>query len=278
MSSYLSNLLTTTSTRYASLRNLLPTGEADGDTPDDTHICRVLRAYYTEKGRAFPPWLPPDPKAAPPPQVQQQNYGAPVGAGYGNLANAGSSGNKLTSLWDNKASSGSPAPTPVNQSLRQGRPGGSRALRAGGGMQRGQQQQQQQQEYVAARPLPSQRDGSYQNSLALQPTISAGSAQDRLKQRLWGGAKSNSSSQSSLDQSQGRSPGINPGRSPQPPPQRGGYERQESYNSGRSNESPGVSANSPWSQNGSGGDQYGNGRQGQDPRRQGLPSNPRGYR
>ncbi|OBT58998.1 hypothetical protein VE04_00810 [Pseudogymnoascus sp. 24MN13] len=106
MSSYLSNLLTTTSTRYASLRNLLPTGEADGDTPDDTHICRVLRAYYTEKGRAFPPWLPPDPKAAPPPQVQQQNYGAPVGAGYGNLANAGSSGNKLTSLWDNKASSG----------------------------------------------------------------------------------------------------------------------------------------------------------------------------
>ncbi|OBT88489.1 hypothetical protein VE02_03481 [Pseudogymnoascus sp. 03VT05] len=266
MSSYLSNLLTTTSTRYASLRNLLPTGEADGDTPDDTHICRVLRAYYIEKGRAFPPWLPPDPKAAPPPQVQQQNYGAPVGAGYGNLANAGSSGNKLTSLWDNKASSGSPAPPPVNQSLRQGRPGGSPALRAGGGMQRGQQQQQQ--EYVAARPLPSQRDGSYQNSPALQPTTSAGSAQDRLKQRLWGGAKSNSSSQSSLDQPQGRSPGMSPGRSPQPPqPQRGGYERQESYNSGRSNESPGMSANSPWSQNVR-----------QDPRRQGLPSNPRGYR
>ncbi|ELR08757.1 hypothetical protein VC83_00325 [Pseudogymnoascus destructans] len=277
MSSYLSNLLTTTSTRYASLRNLLPAGEADGDTPDDTHICRVLRAYYIEKGGAFPPWLPPDPKAAPPPQVQQQNYGAPVGAGYGNLANAGSSGNKLTSLWDNKASSGSPAPLPVNQSLRQGRPGGSPALRAGGGMQRGQQQQ----EYVAARPLPSQRDGSYQNSPALQPTTSAGSAQDRLKQRLWGGAKSNSSSQSSLDQvqgqPQGRSPGMSPGGSPQPPqPQRGGYERQESYNSGRSNESPGMSANSPWSQDGNGAGQYG--RQGQYPRRQGLSSNPRGYR
>ncbi|KFY03948.1 hypothetical protein O988_01107 [Pseudogymnoascus sp. VKM F-3808] len=275
MSSYLSNLLTTTSTRYASLRNLLPTGEADGDTPDDTHICRVLRAYYNEKGRPFPPWLPPDPKAAPPPQIQQQNYGAPVGAGYGNLANAGS-GNKLTSLWDNKASSGSPAP-PVNQSLRQGRTGGSPALRAGGGMQRGQQQQ----EYVAARPLPSQRDGSYQNSNTLQPTSSAssaGSAQDRLKQRLWGGAKSNSSSQSSLDQGQGqgqpqgRNPGRSPGRSPQPP-QRGGYERQESYNSGRSNDRPQMSANSPWSQDG-GPDQSGRA----DQRRQGLPSNPRGYR
>lgn len=272
MSSYLSNLLTTTSTRYASLRNLLPTGEADGDTPDDTHICRVLRAYYTEKGRSFPPWLPPDPKVAPPPQVQQQNYGAPVGAGYGNLANAGS-GNKLTSLWDNKASSAlSPAP-PVNQSLRQGRPGGSPALRAGGGMQRGQQQQQQQQDYVAARPLPSQRDGSYQNSPALQPTNSAGSAQDRLKQRLWGGAKSNSSSQSSLDQVQGQSQGRSPGMSPQLP-QRGGYDRQDSYNSGRSNDRPGMSANSPWSQDNGGSEQYGR----QDPRRQGLPSNPRGYR
>ncbi|OBT67179.1 hypothetical protein VE03_02647 [Pseudogymnoascus sp. 23342-1-I1] len=274
MSSYLSNLLTTTSTRYASLRNLLPTGEADGDTPDDTHICRVLRAYYIEKGRVFPPWLPPDPKVAPPPQVQQQNYGAPVGAGYGNLANAGSSGNKLTSLWDNKASSGSPAPQ-VNQSLRQGRAGGSPALRAGGGMQRGQQQQQQ--EYVAARPLPSQRDGSYQNSPALQPTTSAGSAQDRLKQRLWGGAKSNSSSQSSLDQvqgqPQGRSPGRSPGMSPQPPPQGGGFERQDSYNSGRS----GMSANSPWSQDNGGQEQYGR-QERQDPRRQGLPSNPRGYR
>ena len=274
MSSYLSNLLTTTSTRYASLRNLLPTGEADGDTPDDTHICRVLRAYYNEKGRPFPPWLPPDPKAAPPAQIQQPNYGAPVGAGYGNLANAGG-GNKLTSLWDNKASSGqSPAPL-ANQSLRQGRVGGSPALRGAGGMQRGQQQQ----EYVAARPLPSQRDGSYQNSNALQPSSSAssaGSAQDRLKQRLWGGAKSNNSSQSSLEQGQGqgRSP-QGQGRSPQL--QRGGYERQESYNSGKSSDRPVMSANSPWLQDNGGFDtgpeQFD---RGQDQRRRGLPSNPRG--
>ncbi|KAI5292305.1 hypothetical protein KEM56_006336, partial [Ascosphaera pollenicola] len=47
-------------------------GEADGDTEDDTHVCRVLRAYYIEKGQHFPSWLPPDPKAPPPVQQQQQ--------------------------------------------------------------------------------------------------------------------------------------------------------------------------------------------------------------
>ncbi|KAJ9641991.1 hypothetical protein H2199_005206 [Coniosporium tulheliwenetii] len=63
MSSYLTSLYTTTTSRYASLRRNLLSSEEDGDTEDDSHISRVLRAYYTEKGRPFPPWLPPDPKA-----------------------------------------------------------------------------------------------------------------------------------------------------------------------------------------------------------------------
>jgi len=267
MSSYLSNLLTTTSTRYASLRNLLPTGEADGDTPDDTHICRVLRAYYNEKGRPFPAWLPPDPKAGPPAQIPQTNYGAPVGAGYGNLANAG--GNKLGTLWANQAGSGQ-AQAPPSQSLRQPRTGGAASLRGAGGMQRGQQQEE---DYVAARPLPSQREGTYQTSTSLKPITSAGSAQDRLKQRLWGGAKSSNSSQSSLSQGQGMGQ----------QPQRGAYERQESYDSSRSSDRPFVSANSPWSSNEratESGSMGGNGQYdpGQNPGRRGLPSGPRGYR
>ena len=62
MSSWYSNLLTKTSSQISNLRSTLLYSEADGDTDDDTHVCRVLRNYYVEKGRPFPPWLPPDPK------------------------------------------------------------------------------------------------------------------------------------------------------------------------------------------------------------------------
>ena len=80
MSSYLSNLLTTTTGRYNSLRRTLLSSEDDGDTEDDSHISRALRAYYTEKARPFPPWLPPDPndrraqQYAPQAQAQGQGY------------------------------------------------------------------------------------------------------------------------------------------------------------------------------------------------------------
>lgn len=67
MASWYSNLLTKTSSQISSLRSTLLSGESDGDTEDDTHVCRVLRGYYAEKGRPFPAWLPPIPK--PPPRL-----------------------------------------------------------------------------------------------------------------------------------------------------------------------------------------------------------------
>ncbi|POR36970.1 Uncharacterized protein TPAR_02828, partial [Tolypocladium paradoxum] len=64
MTSWYSNLLTKTSSQISSLRSTLLASDADGDSEDDTHVCRVLRNYYADKGRPLPPWLPPDPKAA----------------------------------------------------------------------------------------------------------------------------------------------------------------------------------------------------------------------
>ncbi|PSS10491.1 hypothetical protein M430DRAFT_68977 [Amorphotheca resinae ATCC 22711] len=171
MASYFSSLLTTTTSRVATLRqNLLP-NENDGDTPDDTHLCRVLRAYYTEKGRQFPAWLPPDPKAPPPAVVQPALYTPTVGASYGGL-NQGSGSASLSSLWDTQPQQSSPGrlqpPSTTPSSART--PPASSATRpnpflrhqtvhpAGAGGGGGGVEPQ-----VQARPLPSQRAGSYQS-------------------------------------------------------------------------------------------------------------------
>lgn len=166
MSSYLSNLLTTTTSRYASIKQTLLASEADGDTEDETNVCRVLRSYYTEKGRPFPNWLPPDPKAPPP--VVQPVYTQPnVGAGYGGLQMqpGGTPSSRLNSLWD--AGRGGQIET---QSLRNGNPGG-RPLRSP--FDRAQTASEHP---TLARPPPSDRAGSYQPS-------SLGGA-DRLKARF----------------------------------------------------------------------------------------------
>ncbi|KAI9880167.1 MAG: hypothetical protein M1830_004986 [Pleopsidium flavum] len=191
MSSYLSSILSTTSSRYNSLRRSLLSDEADGDTEDDTHICRVLRAYYTEKGRPFPPWLPPDPKA--PQQYPSAGYG-----GKNSSLERGSGGGGLSDLWE------SPRQSPAEESMSLRRAGPGRGLgrslpqRPGivdshnsrdGGLQ----------PQTTGRPLPSQRVGSYQSQFPQQqgsrnesnpsPVPSSGSgisAQERLKAKLWG--------------------------------------------------------------------------------------------
>lgn len=271
MSSYLSGLLTTTTSRYASLRSLIPSSasEADGDTPDDTHLCRVLRAYYIEKGRALPSWLPPDPRSA---QPAQNLYGQPtsnVGAGYGGLnASGGGGGNKLGSLWDREPSNG-PAPTQPTSLRQQGRGPSSNNLRGGHAARDPmiRSQTTTSAETVQARPLPSQKAGSYQTSTP-PPSAGSGSAQDRLKQRLWGAARA-----------------ANPVVSA--PPNQSAPAQQQRTPAGRDGDRPFVAATAPWASTedeyARGG--YGRGRTGLPnglalPRRPGggLPNGPRTMR
>jgi hypothetical protein len=144
--------------------------EADGDTEDDTHVCRVLREYYTEQGRPFPAWLPPDPKAPPPPPVVQ-NQPAAHNPRFGNNAagNTAGSTNTLSSLWGDKG---------------------------GGG---GQQQQQQQSSVPASlRRGPPGRGldfGDAPDRTASAGVGAGGSAQDRFK-KLYGGSRTTSPSNS----------------------------------------------------------------------------------
>ena len=253
MASWYSSIVTKTSSQISSLRSTLLSSEADGDTEDDTHVCRVLRNYYTDKGRPRPGWLPADPKAAqPPPQTLYAQ--APLGARYGGLSNAPSSGSVpgsagsggLASLWDSGPGS-QQQPPPPPQSLRAGRPppaGGGMLHPNGGGR-----------EEVAARPLPSQRSGSYQSVGSSQGGGGGGgggaTAQDRLKQRLWGGARSASPA------AQNQNPyGA-------PPQAAGGAGQYDNRVGGYS---------------GGGGDPYGRGPPPGAQQRQGLPSGPRGYR
>jgi len=167
MSSYLSNLLTTTTGRYNTLRRTLLSSEDDGDTEDDSHISRALRAYYTEKARPFPPWLPPDPNDRRAQQYPPQAQAQAQGQGYYTSAGGRSqfqpqgqaNGNRgsLNDLWDPPAASAPAAPA-APQSLRAGRrvaaPAGARP-ESGAGSSLGVPS--------AARPLPSQRVGSYQS-------------------------------------------------------------------------------------------------------------------
>ncbi|KAL9088261.1 MAG: hypothetical protein Q9159_003173 [Coniocarpon cinnabarinum] len=217
-----SNLLTSTTSRYASIRQRLLPDDTDGDTEDDTHICRVLRAYYVEKGIPFPPWLPPDPKD------KYSAYGQNMGSQYAQQPQAGgpygphaqryggasaATGPKrggLSDLWDSGPSQETSAPT----SLRAGRqnpataaasqvynPSGNPAM--GGG-------RSERLAPVGGRPLPSQREGSYQSLrsqrggglsqagstaseesvVSSRPSVAStapATTQDRLKARLWGG-------------------------------------------------------------------------------------------
>lgn len=263
-SSSLSTLLTTTTSKYTTLRRqLLPlsSDERDGDTDDDTHVCRVLRAYYTEKSKPFPTWLPPDPRR-PNSGGGAQGYGASGGSWNSSASGSGAYGAQAAGMQQRPTSGGSrglsdlfgpsqsATPTPVG-SLR--RSEGS-ALRVAGAPAQPQGQGQGQlypttsaqgtrpptspisaptgtavrqtggNSYLSpnatpagARPLPSQREGSYQ-SLRLgrqaspqvagqgeeyggngqagqtqtpqqqQPMMGGNTAQDRLKAKLWGGS------------------------------------------------------------------------------------------
>ena len=218
MSSYLSNLLTQTTSRYTTLRRALLSDDADGDTEDDSHVTRVLRAYYTEKGRPFPPWLPPDPKAPQPAPAQYVT--SSVGSSYGRLTPSGQMpaassgrGGGLSDLWDSPQQSAPPSqPTSLRRGARTPGAGSTSSSRGGIVDSYSSGGDSYQTAAPTSRPLPSQKAGSYQSQFAQvaatraaadsSPSSSGagGTAQERLKARLWGSSRSNSPTPSSSSQ------------------------------------------------------------------------------
>ncbi|KAL1970272.1 hypothetical protein VTN77DRAFT_5432 [Rasamsonia byssochlamydoides] len=201
MSSYFASLtssatISSLGTRLNSLRRAITSGEEadDPDNEDCSHISNVLRAYYTEKGRPFPAWLPPDPKApASAPRMVATQASLQQG-GYGQAAaTPGSRGGGLGDLWGDSGSSQPPASQTGslrNRSAASPRPAtaATPASTLPAQLQTGPPPQ--------ARPLPSQRAGSYQTTSSAQARLgpertgSTGSAQERLRARLNGGASS----------------------------------------------------------------------------------------
>lgn len=187
MTSYFSSFTSSSAisnigTRLNSLRRAITSDEADDpDNEDCSHISNVLRAYYIERGRRFPEWLPPDPKersAAPARVIATSSVTSSGSVSSGR-------GGGLGDLWGD--SGGAAAPPPQTASLRRGRghPGSSQtslpsqtassspSLHPGG-----------------ARPMPGSRNNSYQSvtSAGSSPSLErASSAQERLRARLQGG-------------------------------------------------------------------------------------------
>lgn len=278
MASWYKDLLSNASTNISKLQRTYFGGESDGDTEDDTLVCRVLRAYYSEKGQPLPGWLPPDPKAPPPQQPVYASQGAQAGR-YGSLGQQG--GGNLSSLWGDSGNQ-------QRQGQGQGQFASSRnpfAAGAGGGGGGDQ------------RPgmVGAQRAGSYQppgsgRADTVSPSGSGpSSAQEKLKQRLWGGARTTSPNSGgpfqppAQQQQQQQQPaaaqqsgnrwgwgsGGNSGGGGD-----GGYGAQ----AGRRNDRPVMSANAPWADGGfdyPGGGGGASGGQGGG-RGYGLPSGPRG--
>ncbi|OXV08171.1 hypothetical protein Egran_04066 [Elaphomyces granulatus] len=288
MSSYFASLkssaaISNLGTRLNSLRRAITSGDEadDPDNEDSSHVSNVLRAYYTEKGRTFPPWLPPDPKAPPPPQprmvatqssLQQGGYGqslAPAGSRVG-VGAGGGGGGGLGDLWGDAGGTttqpappqpqtaslrnrGSPSPRPVPSGLLP--PSSSSSLTPP--------------PQTTARPLPSQRAGSYQNTAAAQQARlgleRSTSAQDRLRARVQGGGSGYGYASSS--------PGPNPSPLSHSPLSGGGQQQVPAA---------AAAANKPWQSDdslgfdngGYGANAYGGGGGGYSRRPVGLPSGP----
>lgn len=209
MSSYFSSyssgsISNALSSRLNSLRKAITLGDEkdDPDNEDCSHISDALRAYYTEKGRPFPAWLPPDPKApqATPSRVvatSQLPGQPPATAAYGR------GGGGLGDLWGD---SGAAQPGAQTTSLRRGRGGTAPPLvpmhsAPSGPVSSSTPPLMHAHSHsptptpsgslhpAGARPLPSQRSGSSQSntSRGSQDRPGAGSAQERLRARLQGG-------------------------------------------------------------------------------------------
>lgn len=309
MTSYLGSL----TTHYNSIKRLLPSHlSPDADTtisdPSDSHVSRVLRAYYSEKSRPFPPWLGADPNAPARPQLncvssQSRHSGAAPARSLTESSVSSLSGRRgergggLGDLF------GDPPATQAQQ--QQDEP---LSLRSRRGAFKATTQQiaapsatSTVQPTVRPMPMPSQRYGSYQSrssdsgSTYSQPVVREQTAQERLRARLGSSrfvspVATPSPSANFDSRSQGRDKsGFNPyesgggGYNPYESGNGGGagfnpYENgpKSSYNTSSSsrNQNPYASSNSPWTTGDDSGDLgSGTGRRGI-----GLPENPRSRR
>ena len=279
MSSYLSSL----TSQYTSLKRLLPTSLSEDQdrnisSESDSHVSRVLRAYYTEKGRPFPAWLGPDPNASSRPAIaalsstSAQTGPGSLRAGRGALA---TSGGGLGDLFADSPSQGG-GKEAESLSLRQRRPGVRSPGFKGGSSdsipypQKIAQPPQSQHSHTLSststrsvptsvqpnvRPLPSQREGSYQSRLGMSATASNASVpsisssgsyskettmQERLKARLGGSG------------SRGASPVFGGSSTPPPPSSSGsGGGDYDPYSSSNYN-TGGAASSNPYGSSGGG--------------------------
>ncbi|RAH66291.1 uncharacterized protein BO66DRAFT_332077 [Aspergillus aculeatinus CBS 121060] len=257
MTSYFSSLTSSSAisnlgTRLNSLKRAITSGDErdDPDNADCSHISNVLRAYYTEKGRPYPSWLPPDPKApAPAParviatsQIPPGAAGsAPASSAYGRGGSggggSGGGGGGLGDLWGD-AGSATP-PTSQTSSLRRGRmtaggnnnsihnsmgaPLSATASAPGGPIAHNSlsptpsaMQQHPHHPAGGGRPLPSQRAGSYQTISG--PVTGGGATQQPLERA----ASAQERLRARLHGGRSPSPGQNPSSRPGSPYVAGG--------------------------------------------------------
>ncbi|KAL4884045.1 hypothetical protein BJY04DRAFT_183842 [Aspergillus karnatakaensis] len=192
MSSYFSSITSSSAisnlgTRLTSLRRAITSGDEadDPDNEDCSHISNVLRAYYIEKGRSYPAWLPPDPKErshAPSRVIATSNNSPSASVSSGR-------GGGLGDLWGD--SGGAAAPPSQTASLRRGRGVGSnQSLPSQASSTHSPSLSASSLHPAGARPSPGQRAGSYQSVTSdgsSQSLERASSAQERLRARLHGG-------------------------------------------------------------------------------------------
>jgi len=199
MTSYLNSL----SSHYTSLKRLIPTSlSPDSDLsvtdPEDSHVSRVLRAYYTEKGRPYPPWLGADPRA---PQQAAPVYAnaIPQRGGPSPATGAQPSRRGLGDLFGEGGNAEQPQQQQEPASLRRVRRPPIRSNATGDSRGGGSYQESA----PAARPLPSQRAGSNQSRSAIPPNNPLSvpqselqrvpSAQNRLRARFGAAGRQGSS-------------------------------------------------------------------------------------
>ncbi|KKK21587.1 hypothetical protein P175DRAFT_0503596 [Aspergillus ochraceoroseus IBT 24754] len=215
MSSYFSSITSSSAisnlgTRLTSLRRAITSGDEadDPDNEDCSHISNVLRAYYTEKGRPYPSWLPPDPKErsqAPSRTIATSNVNP-------NSSMSSGRGGGLADLWGD---SGGAAPPSQTASLRRGRGavGSSHSLPT---QTPSSHSASTSLHPTGSRPLPSQRAASYQTApgplTPAPPLERATSAQERLRARLHGGRSPSPNQYPGASDPSARKPvGMNPG-------------------------------------------------------------------